>query len=32
VEGLEEDITDVWHLERDLTQPNAPWLIIGIQA
>ncbi|CAQ78689.1 putative transport protein [Aliivibrio salmonicida LFI1238] len=32
VEGLQEDITDVWHLERDLTQPNAPWLIIGIQA
>ncbi|EGU55951.1 hypothetical protein VINI7043_27490 [Vibrio nigripulchritudo ATCC 27043] len=32
VEGVEEDITDVWHLERDLTQPNAPWLIVGIQA
>ncbi|KAB2824479.1 Tim44 domain-containing protein [Aliivibrio finisterrensis] len=32
VEGVEEDITDIWHLERDLTQPNAPWLIIGIQA
>lgn len=31
-EGIEEDITDIWHLERDLTQPNAPWLIIGIQA
>ena len=31
-EGLEEDIIDVWHLERDLTQPNAPWLIVGIQA
>lgn len=31
-EGVEEDITDVWHLERDLTQPNAPWLIVGIQA
>ncbi len=31
VEGVEEDITDVWHLERDLTQDNAPWLIVGIQ-
>ncbi|UTV26909.1 Tim44 domain-containing protein [Photobacterium atrarenae] len=31
-EGVEEDITDVWHLERDLRAPNAPWLIVGIQA
>ncbi len=31
VEGIEEDITDIWHLERDLTVPNAPWLIVGIQ-
>jgi predicted lipid-binding transport protein (Tim44 family) len=31
-EGIEEDINDIWHLERDLTQPNAPWLIVGIQA
>lgn len=31
VEGVEEDITDVWHLERDLTQDNSPWLIVGIQ-
>ncbi|QUJ68253.1 TIM44-like domain-containing protein [Photobacterium sp. GJ3] len=31
-EGVEEDITDIWHLERDLTAPNAPWLIVGIQA
>ncbi|MGF1720291.1 Tim44 domain-containing protein [Vibrio kyushuensis] len=30
-EGVEEDITDIWHLERDLTQDNAPWLIVGIQ-
>lgn len=30
-EGVEEDITDVWHLERDLTQPNAPWMIVGIE-
>ncbi|SMY35675.1 Tim44-like domain protein [Photobacterium malacitanum] len=32
VEGIEEDINDVWHLERDLRKPNAPWLIVGIQA
>ncbi|WP_159651840.1 Tim44 domain-containing protein [Vibrio atypicus] len=31
VEGIEDDITDIWHLERDLTAPNAPWLIVGIQ-
>ncbi|EGU45703.1 hypothetical protein VII00023_18809 [Vibrio ichthyoenteri ATCC 700023] len=30
-EGVEEDIEDVWHLERDLTVDNAPWLIVGIQ-
>ena len=32
VEGVEEDITDIWHLERDLTRQNAPWLIIGIES
>ena len=32
VEGIEEPITDIWHLQRDLTQPNAPWLIVGIEA
>ncbi len=31
VEGIEEDIDDIWHLERDLTVDNAPWLIVGIQ-
>jgi len=31
VEGIEEDINDIWHLERDLTVANAPWIIIGIQ-
>jgi len=31
-EGIEEDITDIWHLERDLQTPNTPWLIVGIQA
>ncbi|MGR5068527.1 Tim44 domain-containing protein [Vibrio alfacsensis] len=30
-ENIEEDIKDIWHLERDLTVPNAPWLIVGIQ-
>lgn len=31
IEGIEEDITDIWHLERDLKEPNAPWFIIGIE-
>jgi predicted lipid-binding transport protein (Tim44 family) len=31
-EGVEEAITDIWHLERNLTTPNAPWLIVGIEA
>ncbi|MCG9598015.1 Tim44 domain-containing protein [Vibrio sp. Isolate25] len=31
VEDVEENIEDIWHLERDLTVPNAPWLIVGIQ-
>ncbi|MCA2016825.1 TIM44-like domain-containing protein [Vibrio tritonius] len=31
VEGIEEEIEDIWHLERDLTVANAPWLIVGIQ-
>ncbi|EGQ7761413.1 TPA: Tim44 domain-containing protein [Vibrio alginolyticus] len=31
VEGVEEEIEDIWHLERDLTAPSAPWLIVGIQ-
>ncbi|MDN3610461.1 Tim44 domain-containing protein [Vibrio ostreicida] len=30
-ENVEEDIEDIWHLERDLTAANAPWLIVGIQ-
>ena len=30
-EGVEEDINDIWHLERDLTLPAAPWLLIGIE-
>ena len=31
VEGIEEDIAEVWHLERDLRQADAPWLIVGIE-
>ncbi len=31
VEGIEENIEDVWHLELDLTIPNALCLIVGIQ-
>lgn len=30
VEGVEEDIKEVWHLERNVTQANSPWLIVGI--
>lgn len=30
-ENIEENIEDIWHLERDLTVANAPWLIVGIQ-
>ena len=30
-ENVEENIDDIWHLERDLTVANAPWLIVGIQ-
>lgn len=29
--GEEGPITDIWHLERDLTQPHQPWLIVGIE-
>lgn len=31
-EGVEEPITDIWHLERNLTQPGAPWYIAGIES
>ncbi|MFT7684601.1 MAG: putative lipid-binding transport protein (Tim44 family) [Moritella dasanensis] len=30
-EDVEADIDEVWHLERNLTQANAPWLITGIE-
>lgn len=31
-EGVEEDFVDVWHLERDCTKDNTPWVITGIQS
>lgn len=30
-ENVEEDITDIWHLQRDTREENAPWLIVGIE-
>ena len=32
VEGVEEPITDIWHLQRDLSQADAPWYIVGIES
>jgi len=32
LEKSEDGIFDIWHLERDLSKDNAPWLIVGIQA
>lgn len=31
VERIEENIDEIWHLERELTQDNAPWIIVGIE-
>jgi len=31
VEGVEEEIKEIWHLERNVTQANSPWLIVGIE-
>lgn len=31
IEQIEEDIHEVWHLERNLTQDNSPWIIVGIE-
>ncbi len=31
VEGVEEPINEVWHLERDLRQSGAPWYVVGIE-
>lgn len=30
-EEIEEDIKEVWHLERQLNADSAPWLIVGIE-
>lgn len=30
-EGVEEPITDIWHLQRDITRADSPWYIIGIE-
>ncbi len=30
-EQVEQAIDEVWHLERQLTTPNAPWFIVGIE-
>jgi len=32
VEKIEEDINDVWHLQRDTNADNSPWLIVGIES
>ncbi len=32
VEGVEEPITDIWHLERNMAQAGSPWYIVGIEA
>ena len=31
LDGSEDGIFDTWHLERDMNQQNAPWIIIGIE-
>ena len=31
VENIEEDITDIWHLQRDTREDNSPWIIVGIE-
>ncbi len=32
LEKSEDGIFDVWHLERDLRDDSAPWLVVGIEA
>lgn len=32
LERSEDGIFDVWHLERDMTTDNAPWIVVGIEA
>lgn len=31
VEGVEEDFTDIWHLERDCSKADAPWHVTGVE-
>ncbi|WP_221797480.1 Tim44 domain-containing protein [Oceanobacter mangrovi] len=31
-DGSEDGIFDTWHLERDMSVDNAPWLVVGIEA
>lgn len=31
IEKSEDGIFDIWHLERDLSDADAPWIIVGIQ-
>jgi predicted lipid-binding transport protein (Tim44 family) len=31
VDSIEENINEIWHLERNLSTTNAPWLIVGIE-
>lgn len=32
LEKSEDGIFDVWHLERDLSSDDSPWLVVGIEA
>lgn len=32
LERSEDGIFDIWHLERDMTTDNAPWIVVGIEA
>ena len=32
LENSEDGIFDTWHLERDTSKANAPWLVVGIEA
>ncbi|CUS40901.1 MAG: preprotein translocase subunit Tim44 [Thalassobium sp.] len=32
LEKSEDGIFDIWHLERDLSSDNSPWLVVGIEA
>lgn len=32
IEGSEDGIFDVWHLQKDAANADAPWIIVGIEA